>query len=70
MTSRERVHTALQRQPVDRMPVSMWFHPSTAKRPARLLGISTARVPEAMGNDVCQAWANNTLKGSINSNES
>jgi hypothetical protein len=29
MNSRERVHAALRRQPADRVPVFMWFHPAT-----------------------------------------
>jgi len=59
MTSRERVHAALKRQPVDRVPVYMWFHPLTAERLASLLEIPADRVPEAMGNDICQTWVNN-----------
>ena len=29
MNSKERVHGALRRKPVDRLPVFMWFHPET-----------------------------------------
>ncbi|MCK7525037.1 MAG: uroporphyrinogen decarboxylase family protein [Ignavibacteriales bacterium] len=39
MTSRERVSAALQRKPVDRVPVFMWFHPETAAILARHLHI-------------------------------
>ena len=59
MNSRERVHAALQHQRVDRVPVFMWFHPSTARRLARLLEIPIACVSEAMGDDVRQAWVGN-----------
>jgi len=59
MMSRERVRNALQKQPVDRVPIFMWFHPQTARRLAAMLEISVAHVPEAMGNDVRQAWVNN-----------
>jgi uroporphyrinogen decarboxylase len=59
MTSRERVHAALNRKPVDRVPVYMWFNPLTADLLANLLEIPAARVPEAMGNDICQSWINN-----------
>ena len=59
MTSKERMIAALERKPVDRPPVFMWFHPSTARRLARLLDIPVARVGEAMGNDVFQTWVNN-----------
>jgi uroporphyrinogen-III decarboxylase len=31
MTPKERVHAALRREPVDRVPVFMWFHPQTAR---------------------------------------
>lgn len=47
------------RQPVDRVPIFMWFNPETTRRLAKLLEIPLDRVPEAMGNDVRQAWVNN-----------
>ena len=59
MTSHERVKAALGKQPVDRVPVFMWFHPATARKFAALLEIPPARVAEAMGNDVRQTWVNN-----------
>jgi uroporphyrinogen decarboxylase len=59
MNSKERVHAALQRKPVDRVPVFMWFHPDTAQRLARLLEIPAAHVATAMGNDIRQTWVNN-----------
>lgn len=59
MTSKERVRAALQRRPVDRVPVFMWFHPSTARRLGRLLDIPAGYVGEAMGNDIIQTWVNN-----------
>ncbi len=59
MTSRERVRRALNRQPVDRVPVFMWFHPVTARHLAALLEIAPGDVGEAMGNDILQTWVNN-----------
>ena len=59
MTSRERVRAALNKQPVDRVPIFMWFHPQTARKLAAMLEIPPARVAEAMGNDVRQTWVNN-----------
>ena len=59
MTSRERVRAALKKQPVDRVPIFMWFHPQTARKLAAMLEVPPARVPEAMGNDVRQTWVNN-----------
>jgi uroporphyrinogen decarboxylase len=59
MTSKQRVHAALRREPVDRVPVFMWFHPQTAERLARLLEIPIGRLSEAMGDDVRQTWVNN-----------
>ena len=59
MTSKQRVQAALQRQPVDRIPVFMWFHPDTTRRLARLLEIPDGAVAETLGNDVCQTWVNN-----------
>lgn len=59
MNSKERVTRALRRQPVDRVPVFMWFHPETARHLATLLEIRPGEVGEAMGNDVAQTWVNN-----------
>ena len=59
MTSRERVRAALRKEPVDRVPVFMWFHRDTARRLGGLLEIPPSRVGEAMGDDVCQTWVNN-----------
>ncbi len=59
MTSKQRVTASLIRQPTDRVPVFMWFHPSTTRRLASLLEIPANRVGEAMGNDIFQTWVNN-----------
>lgn len=71
MTSKERVHSALSRQPVDRVPIFMWFHPATTRRLATLLEIPPAFVGEAMGNDVRQTWVNNNyaMEGITHENE-
>ena len=59
MNSKQRVHAALKRQPVDRVPIFMWFHPRTAQRFAKLLEIPAEYVSEAMGDDIRQTWVNN-----------
>ena len=59
MNSKQRVHAALRREPVDRPPIFMWFHPQTAQRLARVLEIPASRVAGAMGDDVRQTWVNN-----------
>ena len=59
MNRRERVTAALHRQPTDRVPIYMWFHPATAAHLAQVLEIPAAYVGEAMGNDVQQTWVNN-----------
>ena len=71
MNSKQRVHAALRREPVDRLPVFMWFHPQTARRLARLLEIPESRVAEAMGDDVRQTWVNNNyaMEGIVHENE-
>jgi uroporphyrinogen decarboxylase len=61
MNSRERVQAAIHKQPVDRVPVFLWFHPETASRLSRLLKIPPQYVGDAMGNDVHQTWVNNNL---------
>ena len=59
MNSKQRVQAALERKPVDRVPVYMWFHPATTDRFAKLLEIPSAYLGQAMGNDVQQTWVNN-----------
>lgn len=59
MDSKARVHAALRRQPVDRVPIFMWFHPETAHRLAGVLDIPVNVLAEVMGNDVRQAWVSN-----------
>lgn len=71
MNSKQRVHAALSRQPVDRVPVFMWFHPDSTKILSRLLEIPADRVEEVMGNDVRQAWVSNNhaMEGIVHENE-
>jgi len=59
MTPKQRVHAALRRQPADRVPVFIWFHPQTARRLAEVLGIPASAVGAAMGDDVRMTWVNN-----------
>ena len=47
MTSKERVTAALGREPVDRVPVFMWFHPQTARQLAQRLEIPVTHVGDA-----------------------
>lgn len=61
MTSKERVHAALERKPVDRVPIFMWFHPQTTRHLATVLEIPSSFVGEAMGNDIRQTWVNNNF---------
>ena len=44
MNRRERVTAALHRQPTDRVPIYMWFHPATAAHLAQVLEIPAAYV--------------------------
>lgn len=71
MTPKQRVHAALRREPADRLPVFMWFHPDTARRFARLLEIPASRLAEAMGDDVRQTWVNNNyaMEGIVHEND-
>ncbi len=59
MISKDRVHLALQRKPVDRVPIFMWYHPQTTRRLGKLLDIPPGYVPLAMGDDIRQAWVSN-----------
>ena len=71
MNSKQRVHAALRREPVDRLPVFMWFHPQTAERLAAVLEIPVSHLAEAMGDDVRQTWVNNNyaMEGIVHDNE-
>mgnify|MGYP000566119145 CR=1 FL=1 len=71
MTPKERVRKALRKQPVDRVPVFMWFHPDTARNLAGLLEIPASAVAEAMGNDIFQTWVNNNyaMEGIVHEHE-
>lgn len=71
MNSKERVQRAMKRQPVDRVPIYMWFHPVTAVSLGRLLEIPPAFLGEAMGNDVQQTWVNNNyaMEGIVHEND-
>jgi uroporphyrinogen decarboxylase len=59
MSSKSRVHAALRREPVDRIPIWMWFHPETTRRLSEILQVHPARVADVMGDDVRQAWVGN-----------
>lgn len=59
MNHKERILAALKKQPVDRVPIFMWFHPETAQKLSRMLEIPLAALGEAMGNDIQQTWVNN-----------
>ena len=59
MNSKQRVYASLRREPADRVPVFMWFHPDTTRWLAELLEIPPAFVDVAMGNDVRMTWVNN-----------
>lgn len=59
MRSKDRVHLALNKKPIDRVPIFMWYHPQTTKRLAKLLDIPAKYVPVAMGDDIRQAWVSN-----------
>jgi uroporphyrinogen decarboxylase len=71
MNSKERVRCALRQEPVDRVPVFMWYHPSTAGRLAALLEIPVAHLSEALGDDVRQTWVNNNyaMEGIVHDQE-
>ncbi len=59
MTSKERVYAALRREPVDRVPIFMWYHPQTRERLGRLLEVPPPYVPIVMGDDIRQTWVSN-----------
>ncbi|HNR32531.1 MAG TPA: hypothetical protein PKI11_16700, partial [Candidatus Hydrogenedentes bacterium] len=71
MNAKQRVRNALLRAPTDRVPVWMWFHPSTTARLARLLDVPRDALGYVMGDDVRQAWVNNNyaMEGIVHEHE-
>lgn len=59
MNSKQRVHAALRRQPVDRVPIYVTFHPETVATLARLLEVPRHAIDEILDNDVRMTWVNN-----------
>ena len=59
MTGKERMYASLDKQPVDRVPIFMWFHPETQKRLSLRLEIQPALLGRIMKNDVVMTWVNN-----------
>ena len=59
MNAKNRVRAALRREPVDRVPIWMWFHPDTTERLSAFLQVPCNRVVDVMGDDVRQAWVGN-----------
>jgi hypothetical protein len=53
MNHKERMSASLQRQPVGRVPVFMWFHPATAQHLAGVL-----EIPESFAarHSSAKAW--------------
>ena len=61
MNSKERVHAALLKQPVDRIPIFMWYHPATAQKLSHFLEIEPKYFDQVMCNDVRQTWVGNNF---------
>jgi uroporphyrinogen decarboxylase len=59
MNSKQRVYAALRREPADRIPIFMWFHPQTRLQLARLFEVPAAYLDVVLGNDVRMTWVNN-----------
>ena len=59
MNSKQRVYAALRREPVDRIPIFMWFHPGTRVLLADFFEVPPAYLDVVLGNDVRMTWVNN-----------
>jgi uroporphyrinogen decarboxylase len=59
MTPKQRVLAALRREPTDRIPIFMWFHPGTRQLLARLFDIPPSDLDVVLGNDIRMTWVNN-----------
>jgi uroporphyrinogen decarboxylase len=71
MNSKTRVQAALRREPMDRVPIWMWFHPDTAHRLGQALSIPPSRLADALGDDVRQTWVSNNhaMEGIVHDHE-
>jgi len=67
----DRVHAALRHEPVDRVPIWMWFHPAIASQLAAHLEIPPYRLADAMGDDIRQTWVgnNHAMEGIVHERE-
>jgi len=61
LTSKERVTASLKREPVDRIPIFMWFHPDTTILLSEYLNISENNIDDVMFNDIRQVWIGNNF---------
>jgi uroporphyrinogen decarboxylase len=59
MKHKERVYNALNKKPVDRVPLYMWYHPGTKRRLAKLFEIPEQYISLAFGDDIRQTWVHN-----------
>ncbi|OPZ27138.1 MAG: methylcobalamin:coenzyme M methyltransferase [Lentisphaerae bacterium ADurb.BinA184] len=71
MNAKQRVHAALRREPADRVPVWMWFHPGMAARLAADLDLPASQLAVALGQDVRQSWVgnNHAMEGIVHEHE-
>jgi uroporphyrinogen decarboxylase len=71
MNSKERVYAALRREPVDRVPIFMWYHPQTKDRLSEILDIPAHMVSQALGDDITMTWINNNyaMEGIVHNND-
>ncbi len=71
MNSKQRVYAALRKEPVDRVPIFMWYHPQTAERLAKILEIPINHLGDALGDDVKMTWVNNNyaMEGIVHEND-
>jgi uroporphyrinogen decarboxylase len=59
MNSKQRVYAALRRQPADRIPIFMWFHPGTRALLSKFFEVPAKHLDVVLGNDVRMTWVNN-----------
>lgn len=71
MNHKQRVHAALKRQPTDRIPIWMWFHPTTAEKMSKALEIPSSFLDEVLGHDIKQTWVSNNyaMEGVVHKNK-
>ena len=71
LNSKERVKLALQKKPVDRVPVCLWMHPQTTQALMSHFSVTNDQLDVMLLQDIRQIWVNNNyaMEGIVHEND-